>query len=254
MVKGKHRDGETWRSGIRVQRRGFRADPCLLSSTGVARLGKSNVGGRVRRLHGPTREDAGATVDGIADFDGDLRVLWKPNVHAGAEAHEADAFAAKDGFAGLFPGDDATSDEAGNLLELDVTDGSGEREDVLFVLGGGLGVPCGEEFAGKIFYLCDGASERRAIDVDVPDGEEDADAGAQAACVFFRRDHNDATVGGGNYGIGIGRNGAVGIAEERKAEKRERDEDPSGNPPVKSEGDAAEEKRGQTEVVAFLDH
>src|SRR5256885_2434090 len=194
MVKGKHRDGETWRSGIRVQRRGFRADPCLLSSTGVARLGKGNVGGGVRRLHGPTREDAGATVHGIADFDGDLRVLGKPDVHARAEADEADALAAKDGFAGPFSRDDATSDEAGNLLELDVTAGSGKREDVLFVLGGGLGVPSGEEFAGKIFYLGDGAGERRAIDVDVPDGEEDADSGAQAACIFFGRDDDDTAV------------------------------------------------------------
>src|SRR5256885_7475466 len=137
MVKGKYRDGETWRCGIRVQRRGFRADPCLLSSTGLARLGKGNVGGGVRRLHGPTREDSGAAVNGIADFDGDLCVLWKPDVHTGAEADEADAFAAEDGFTWLFPGDDATSDEARNLLELDVTAGSGKREDVLFVLSGG---------------------------------------------------------------------------------------------------------------------
>jgi len=184
----------------------------------VARLGKSNVGGGVRRLHGPTREDAGATVDGISDFDGDLSVLWKPDVHAGAEAHEADAFAAEDGFAGLFPGDHATSDEAGNLFELDVTAGSSEREDILFVLGRGLGVPCGQKFAGKIFYSGDRAGERRAIDVDVPDGEEDADACAWATCVFFGRDHNDAAVGGRNDGVSVGREGTVGVAKKRKAE------------------------------------
>jgi len=88
----------------------------------------------------------------------------------------------------------------------------------LFVLGRGLGIPRGEEFAGKIFYLGDGAGERRAIDVDVPDGEEDADACARAARVFFGRDDDDTAVGGGNDGIGIGRNGAVGVAKKRKAE------------------------------------
>ena len=193
-------------------------------------------------------------MDGIADFDGDLCVLWKPDVHTGAEADEADAFAAEDGFTWLFPGDDATSDEARNLLELDVTAGSGKREDVLFVLGRGFGIPRGEKFAGKIFYLGDGAGERGAIDVDVPDGEEDADAGARAACIFFGRDHNDPAVGGGNDDVSVGRDGTVRVAKKRKAEQRKRDENSGGSPPMKSERDATEEERRQTEVVAFLDH
>ena len=193
-------------------------------------------------------------MDDIADLDGDLCVLWKPDIHAGAEADEADAFAAEDGFAGLFPGDDAAGDEAGNLFELDVAAGSGEREDILFVLGGRFGVPRGEKFAGEIFYLGDGAGERGAIDVDVPDGEEDADACARAACIFFGRDDNDAAVSRGDDGFSVGREGAVGVAKEGKAEQRDRDENRCGTPPVKSERDAAEEERRQTEVVAFLDH
>src|SRR5204863_9231670 len=118
-VKGKYRDGETWRCGIRVQRRGFRADPCLLSSTGLARLGKGNVGGGVRRLHGPTREDTGATVNGIADFDGDLCVLWKPDVHTGGAGGVAGAFAGQDAFSGLILGDEPASAAAANLRQVD---------------------------------------------------------------------------------------------------------------------------------------
>ena len=220
----------------------------------MACLGKGNVGGGVRRLHGPTREDAGTTADGIADFDGNLCFLRKPDVDAGAEADEADAFAAEDGFAGLFPGDDAAGDETGNLFELDVTGGSREREDVLFVLGRGLGGPGGEKLAGKIFYLRDSAGERSAVDVDVPDGEEDADARALAAGVFFGRDHNDAAVGWRNDGVRVGRDSAVGIAKKRKAEKSKGDEDACRNPPMKRERDSAEKKRRQAEIITFFDH
>src|SRR5579872_750313 len=98
-----------------------------LSLTGVARLSKGNIGDEVRRLHGPTREDAGTAVNGVTHFDGNLSVLREPDVHSGTKADEANAFSAKDRIARLFPGDDATSDQASNLLELDVTTGSGER-------------------------------------------------------------------------------------------------------------------------------
>src|ERR1051325_3239071 len=128
-----------------------------LSLTGVARLSKSNIGSGVRGLHGPAGEDAGAAMNGISDFDGDLRVLREPDVHARAETDEANAFSAEDGFADFLPGDDAPGDEAGDLLELDVAAWSGEGEDVLFVLCGGFGVPCGEEFAGTIIDLRDSA-------------------------------------------------------------------------------------------------
>src|SRR5579871_872222 len=148
-----------------------------LSLTGVARLSKGNIGGEVRRLHGPTRKDAGTAVNGITHFYGNLSVLREPDVHSRTEADEANAFATEDGIAGPFPRDDATGDQTGNLFEFDVTAGSGESEDVLLVLGGGLRVPRSHEFAGAVVHFGDGAGHWRAVYVDVPDGEEDANAG-----------------------------------------------------------------------------
>src|SRR5689334_11311149 len=167
-----------------------------LSLTGVAGLSKSNIGGGVRRLHGPVSEHAGAAVNSVTNFDRNLCVLGKPDVHAGAETDEADAFTALDGFTGFFPGDDAASDEASDLLEFDVATGSRERKDVLFVLCGGFGVPGGKELARQVFYLGDRTSQGCAIDVNIPNREEDADSRAGAARVFFGSDDDDAPVGG----------------------------------------------------------
>jgi len=50
----------------------------------------------------------------------------------------------------------------------------------------------------------------------VPDGEEDGDALAGAAGVFFVGCHDDAAVCGRNDGAGVSGNDAVRIAEEIK--------------------------------------
>src|SRR5215475_5471042 len=97
----------------------------FLSLTCVARLSKGNIRGGVRGLHGPSGQDAGAAVNSVPNFDGDLRVPWKPDVHTRAEADEADALAAVDGFSSFFPGDDAAGDKAGDLFELDVAPDGG---------------------------------------------------------------------------------------------------------------------------------
>lgn len=94
-------------------------------------------------------------MDRVADFYGDLGVARQPDVNARAETDQADAFAARDEFAGFFPRDAAASDETCNLFELNVATRSSEREDVLFVLRGGFGIPCGQEFARVVFYLGD---------------------------------------------------------------------------------------------------
>src|SRR5438128_6766640 len=146
-----------------------------LSLTGVPCLSKSNIGAEVRGLHGPTGKDAGATVNGVADFNRDLRVLREPNVHARTETDKADALAPDDGFARCFPGNNASGDEAGDLFEFDLAARSGEGEDILFVLRGGFGVPGRKKFARAIVHFGDGAGERSAVDVNVPDCEENTD-------------------------------------------------------------------------------
>src|SRR5262245_21887542 len=187
-----------------------------LSLTGVACLSKSNIRRGVRGLHGPVRKDAGAAVDGVADSYRDLGFARKPNVHARAETDKANAFASRYGFAGFLPRNDTAGDEAGDLFELDVAAGRGKREDVLFVLCRGFGIPGGHEFAGAIVYFCDGAGKWSAVDVNVPDREENADTSAGATGVFFFGDDDDATVGGGDNGVRIGRGGAIGIAKKGK--------------------------------------
>ena len=55
----------------------------------------------------------------IANFYEQLGIAGKPEVGAGAEADQADAFAARDTIAGFFPADDAAGDKSGDLLEGD---------------------------------------------------------------------------------------------------------------------------------------
>ena len=55
--------------------------------------------------------------------------------------------------------------------------------------------------------------------MNVPDGEEDADAGAGPAGVGFVGNDDDATIGGSHDGFGIFRDGAVRVAEEGEAKK-----------------------------------
>lgn len=90
--------------------------------------------------------------------------------------------------------------------------------------------------------------------MNIPYGEEDADARAWAAAVFFFSDDDNAAVSGGNDGVRISGDGTVWVAKERETEKCESNENARGDPPVESESDAAEKEGRQTEVVAFLDH
>src|SRR3984893_13520749 len=86
------------------------------------------LGARLRRFcaRRPIGDNAGAACDMIAYFDEQLGIAREPEVGARAEADEADAFAAGDAVAGFFPADDATGDQAGDLLEGDFAGVGGE--------------------------------------------------------------------------------------------------------------------------------
>src|SRR5260370_17622178 len=66
----------------------------------------------------PISHDARAALHVIADFDEQLRIARQPEIGARAEAHQPDAFAARNAIAGFFPAHHAAGDEPGNLLEI----------------------------------------------------------------------------------------------------------------------------------------
>src|SRR5216683_523474 len=211
---------------------------------------------RLRRFcaRRPIGDNAGAPFDVIADLHQQLGIAGQPEVGAGTEAHEPDAFAAGDAVARFLPADHAAGNQPGDLLEGDFARVGGEGDYVLLVVSGsGLAHGCGE-FAGAILQVGDRAGGGRTIDMHVPDGEEDGDALAGTSGVLFVGDDHDAAVGGGDYSASISGNDAVGIAEEVKDEGGEAKENYAGDGPAQKQGGSAERERGQPEVVAFLDH
>ena len=61
--------------------------------------------------------------------------------------------------------------------------------------------------------------------MDVPDGEEDADAAAGAAVEGLIGDFKDAAIGGRDDGVGVGWDLALRIAKEPKDESAQREKE-----------------------------
>jgi len=132
----------------------------------------------------------------IADFYEQLGIAGEPKVGAEPKRDEPDAFTAGYTVAGFFPADYATGDESRDLLEDDLAGVGGESDHVLLVVSGSGFAHGGGEFAGGVVHARDYACRRGAIDMHVPDGEEDGDALAGAAGVFFVGCHDDAAAAG----------------------------------------------------------
>ena len=90
--------------------------------------------------------------------------------------------------------------------------------------------------AGAIFKAGDGADGGGAIDVHVPDSEEDGDALTGTAGVFFVGDDDDATIGRGDDCAGICGDDAFGVAEEVEDEDGEEEENYAGDRPAQEQG------------------
>ena len=189
---------------------------------------------------------AGLDVDGAGGGD--------VEVGAGAEADHTDAFACLDGVPLFFPADDAAGDEAGDLANEDGTAGGAQEPSLVFVTDIDFVVAGIEEFAGGVVGFLDGGSERGTVDVDIEDGEEDADAAklaeAEARILGFV-DADDFTIGGADEGEGIGRGGTLGIAKKEKEAEDEKSGEGGGNPPGEPEGGAEECGGGDEEGSCF---
>jgi hypothetical protein len=67
-------------------------------------------------------------------------------------------------------------------------------------------------------------------------------------------DDYNFSIGGRNDGGGIVGNLAIRIAEKRKTEQSKGNEHCPENPPVKYDGETAEKKRRNAEIISFFDH
>ena len=90
--------------------------------------------------------------------------------------------------------------------------------------------------------------------MDVPDRQKNTDARAGATRVGLVGDDNNSSIGGRNDGGGIVGNLAIRIAEKRKTEQSKGNEHCPENPPVKYDGETAEKKRWNAEIISFFDH
>src|SRR5271156_2771030 len=104
----------------------------------------------------------------VTHFDDDIGGGGQPYVGARAEAHQSDSFAARDDVASFLPRDHAARDVAGDLFENDFAVLRGQRENILFILRGGVGAHGGEEFARLIVEPGDGARGGGGVYVRIP--------------------------------------------------------------------------------------
>ena len=131
------------------------------------------------------------------------------------------------------------------MADEDGSTGGAEEPSLVLVADIDLEVACIEEFASGVVGFFDGGSEGSAVDVDIEDGEEDADAAELAeaeAGVLGLVDANYFTIGWADEGKGVGGGGTFGIAEEKQEADDEENTESGGDPP--SEPDAEATKGG----------
>ena len=189
---------------------------------------------------------AGLDVDGAGGGD--------VEVGAGAEADHTDAFACLDGVPWFLPADDAARDEACDLADEDGAAGGTEEPRLVFVTDIDLEVAGVEKFASGVVGFLDGGGERSAVDVDIEDGEEDADAAKLAeteARILGFVDADDFAISGADEGKGVGGGGTLGIAEEKQDANEEESSESGGDPPGEPEGGAEECGGGDEEGSCF---
>src|SRR5260370_11999048 len=167
----------------------------------------------------PIGHDALAALHVIADLDEQLRIARQPEIGARAEAHQSDAFAARNATAGFSPAPHAACDERGNLLEGDFARVGSQGDYVLLVAGGSRLAHRRGKFAGAVLQVRDGTGSGRAIDVHVPDRQKNADALAGPAAVLLIGYNDNAALRGGHYPPANTWKDTLRVAGESKAHR-----------------------------------
>ena len=100
----------------------------------------------------------------------------------------------------------------------------------------------------------DASGHRRALHVHVPDRKKNADAMAHRRIEQFIHDFDHMAIGGRNYDSWFGRNLALGIAEEIKNEKPQKNQDSGGPFPARDQTQCARDQGRERKFVRFLNH
>jgi len=115
---------------------------------------------------------------------------------------------------------------------------------------------CVEEFAGGVVGFFDGGGEGSAVDVDIEDGEEDADATElteSEAGVLGLVDADYFTIGWADEGKGVGGGGTFGIAEKKQNANEEESSESGGDPPGEPDAEATKGGGDNEEGSCFTD-
>ncbi len=207
-------------------------------------------------LGGPLGEDSFSADHALAGFNVDRAGGRNVEVGTGAEANHAETFTCLDGFSRFLPADDAAGDEASDLADEDGSAGGAEEPSLVLVTDVDLEVACVEEFASGVVGFFYGGGEGCAVDVDIEDGEEDADAAELAeaeAGVLGLVDADYFTIGWADEGQGVGWGGAFGIAEEKQDANEEESSECGGDPPSEPDAEATKGGGDNEEGSCFTD-
>src|SRR6266852_3206334 len=142
------------------------------------------------------------------------------HIDSRSELDHPDALAGSDRIARLLVEYDAARDQSGDLLKGHTGTIAVDGDRVLFILRRGFLFTGHQELSLLVADLRDFAGDGRAVHVDVEDIQEDADAGSPWSIGFHRHDF----AVGGRDSYRTGRNAAIGVAKEIKAEKRQYEE------------------------------
>ena len=165
-----------------------------------------------------------AAYDTLADLD--LRGAGgrKIEVGSGSEPDHPDSLSGGDGISGFLPAHNPPGDKAGDLAHEDGATGGLEKPGLIFVTNIDFEVSGIEKFTSRVVGFFNGARKGAAVDVDIQDGEENADAAKLPEAergVFRFVDTYHPAVGGADEGEWIGRRCAFRIPEEEQQANQE---------------------------------
>ena len=87
-------------------------------------------------------------------------------------------------------------------------------ENVLLILKRGVLVPCGQEFSGLVIETSNFSGGRRAIDVDIPNRQKNANTLTWTPVICFVFDDNYSAISGGDDEARFTGNYSIRVAKE----------------------------------------
>ena len=142
------------------------------------------------------------------------------------------------------------------MADEDGSSGGAEEPSLVLVTDIDLEMACVEEFSSGVVGFFDGGREGCAVDVDVEDGEENADAAELAeaeAGVLGLVDADYFTIGWADEGKGVGGWSAFGIAKKKQDADEEESSESGGDPPREPDAEATKGGGDNQEGSCFTD-